>query len=345
VPADAPSVVPEEIPTTLLRARPIRNRRTWIRIAGLERALHALQPDIVHVHAEPWSLAAVQSVRAQGDAVVVHGVETIYDQGGGLEAGLRLRVARSVLRRAGGFMGWADIVVAAARASGLPADTPVGVASPIVPDPDLYASARANRAATRQSCGVTKETVLTFVGRLVPEKGLDWLRRSFDALPDDEPRRLWIIGDGPRRDSLDAWASVDARVSVLGRLDAARIATLMAASDRVLVPSLTTDRWEEQFGRVAVEGCLAGTPVIASASGALPEVLGPTGEIVPEHDVAALSAALAAARPREVDATASTAALAWATDRYAPEVVAQHLVDLWTEVRARRKPRTTGMGD
>ena len=57
----------------------------------------------------------------------------------------------------------------------------------------------------------------------------------------------------------------------------------------LLVPSLGTKRWKEQFGRVVAQGLAAGTPVIASDSGSLPEVLGGAGEIVSEGDADALA--------------------------------------------------------
>jgi glycosyltransferase involved in cell wall biosynthesis len=341
-----PNVLPPEVAATVLPSRQLRQRRTWTTIAGLGQALDDVQPDIVHVHGEPWSLSAVQAVRARKRSVVVHGAETFYGQGGMVEAQLRRRVARYVLARVGGFVGWAEIAVDAARAGGLPAAVPACIAPAIMPDVATYAAARARREATRRSYGVDGATVVTYVGRLVPEKGLDWLRRAFDDLPDGD-RRLWIIGDGPLREPLATWASTRDGIQLFGRRDAAGVADLLAASDRVVVPSLTTDRWEEQFGRVAVEACLAGTRAIVSTSGALPEVVGSVGDVVAENDTAALAAAIAGARPRELeesgsdgsgsDVSRSAAALDWATRHFHPDVVAGHLVELWSEVIARRE--------
>ena len=55
--------------------------------------------------------------------------------------------------------------------------------------------------------------------------------------------------------------------------------------DVVLVPSLTTRTWKEQFGRVAAQALAAGTPVVASDSGSLSEVVGDAGELAREGDV------------------------------------------------------------
>ena len=63
--------------------------------------------------------------------------------------------------------------------------------------------------------------------------------------------------------------------------------------DVVVVPSLETPSWVEQFGRVAVEAMASGVVVVASRSGSLPEVVGEAGVLVPPGDVGALADALA----------------------------------------------------
>jgi glycosyltransferase involved in cell wall biosynthesis len=50
--------------------------------------------------------------------------------------------------------------------------------------------------------------------------------------------------------------------------------------------------WIEQFGRVVVEGQASGVPVVASSSGALPDVVGEVGLLVPPADPVALRSAL-----------------------------------------------------
>jgi glycosyltransferase involved in cell wall biosynthesis len=61
-----------------------------------------------------------------------------------------------------------------------------------------------------------------------------------------------------------------------------------------VLPSLTRRNWKEQFGRVLVEAMACGVPVIGSDSGAIPEVIGEAGLIVPEGDIQALADALRA---------------------------------------------------
>jgi glycosyltransferase involved in cell wall biosynthesis len=70
------------------------------------------------------------------------------------------------------------------------------------------------------------------------------------------------------------------------------MATFWRAIDVLVVPSLTTRNWAEQFGRVVVEAMANDVPVIGSDSGAIPEVIGDAGLVVPEGDAEALAGAL-----------------------------------------------------
>ena len=54
--------------------------------------------------------------------------------------------------------------------------------------------------------------------------------------------------------------------------------------DVLAVPSVPMPGWLEQFGRVVVESQASGIPVVASASGALPDVVGEEGLLVPPGD-------------------------------------------------------------
>lgn len=127
--------------------------------------------------------------------------------------------------------------------------------------------------------------VLTVVGRFHPVKGhLDLLRAAPPGaavlfIGDDEPS---APEHGRRvRDE----ARMSGAVVLTGRDDAL---TLLAGSDVAVVPS-----GPEGFGLVAAEAMALGVPVVAYAAGALPEVLGDAGLLVPPGDVRALREAIA----------------------------------------------------
>lgn len=132
------------------------------------------------------------------------------------------------------------------------------------------------------------------VARLVPEKGVDVLIRAFAKL-DGEPR-LRIIGGGGEKDNLLSLAQslgVADRVTFLDQITSSEMPAQYRLIDALAVPSLTRPNWKEQFGpRATVEALASGVPVVGSDSGAIPDVLGDAGLIVPEGDVDALAHAL-----------------------------------------------------
>jgi glycosyltransferase involved in cell wall biosynthesis len=129
--------------------------------------------------------------------------------------------------------------------------------------------------------------------RLVDGKGLDVLLRAFAACLTRARMRLSIAGDGPDRETLQRLAvelGLDGMVAFPGLvLD---MPSFWHDCDIAVMPS---DRSVESFGMAAVEAMACSRPVVASANGALPELVDDTvGALVPPGDVPALAAALLA---------------------------------------------------
>ncbi len=171
-----------------------------------------------------------------------------------------------------------------------------------------------------------------YVGRLESHKGVTVLLEAVAELPDVE---LEIVGDGPERESIVSTIrdlAIADRVSVRGYASQSALPELYRSFDVVVVPSLETASWIEQFGRVAVEAMAAAVPVVASDSGSLPEVLGGAGLLVPPGNVAALAEALGRLR----DDRALRTRLAGASHRraatYSWSAVAGRQHDLYEEM-------------
>jgi glycosyltransferase involved in cell wall biosynthesis len=131
-----------------------------------------------------------------------------------------------------------------------------------------------------------------FVGRLIPHKGVDVL---LDAVAHDARMSVEIFGAGPESDRLAASAvrlGITDRVTFHGHVEEEAIPDTYRHFDVLAVPSVPMPGWLEQFGRVVVEAQASGIPVVASASGALPDVVGEEGLLVPPNDPQALHAAL-----------------------------------------------------
>jgi glycosyltransferase involved in cell wall biosynthesis len=132
-----------------------------------------------------------------------------------------------------------------------------------------------------------------YVGRLVEEKGLADLIAALALCPRDV--EVALVGSGTFESELKRQAGqlqVLDRVRFLGSQPPQRLPQVMSAFDVLALPSRTTDRWKEQFGRVIIEAHACGIPVIGSRSGAIADVVGQGGRVVPERDPAALANAI-----------------------------------------------------
>lgn len=123
-------------------------------------------------------------------------------------------------------------------------------------------------------------------GRLVWEKGhadvlraLAALHRGVVTLPDGSvarPRGL-IVGAGPEEGRLRRYAADLGLADVVefrGGIPYDAMPATHAAASCMVLGSLPIPFWEEQFGMVLAEAMAAGTPIVAAASGAIPEVVG-----------------------------------------------------------------------
>ncbi|HVS21492.1 MAG TPA: glycosyltransferase [Pyrinomonadaceae bacterium] len=133
-----------------------------------------------------------------------------------------------------------------------------------------------------------------FVGRMLPGKGLNILADALSKLA-SESWRLMIVGDGPEREgfgrALAASGLLD-RAEFAGAVGYESVSDFYRHMDILVVPTQTTKRIREQFGRVIVEAMSSGVPVIGSTCGAIPEVIDRAGLVVPEGDADALASAL-----------------------------------------------------
>ena len=152
-------------------------------------------------------------------------------------------------------------------------------------DPDLFSPPELPRSGE-------EPFTVGFAGRLVAEKGGAVLLDALAQLP--VAWRLRIAGDGPEKAALIAQAGRSGAADRLSfvALPSTEMPNYYRGLDALAIPSLTRPNWKEQFGRVIVEAMACGVPVVGSDSGAIPDVIGDAGRVVPEGDVTALSAAL-----------------------------------------------------
>ncbi|CAN5169310.1 glycosyltransferase family 4 protein [soil metagenome] len=156
---------------------------------------------------------------------------------------------------------------------------------PLGVDTETFRPDSAARAAILQQLGWADDgvPVIGYLGRFVPEKGIAMLLRVLDRLT--IPWRAVFLGGGPLEKMITSWSEKHSdRVRILTMVAHNEVPNYMSAFDVLTMPSQTTFRWAEQFGRAIVEAFAAGVPVIASDSGEIPNVLRGSGMILPESD-------------------------------------------------------------
>ena len=176
---------------------------------------------------------------------------------------------------------------------------------------------------------------LAFAGRLVPEKGVDWLLQAFARVAPDIPgAALQIIGDGPDRPRLEAITKklgLVEQIEFTGHLAREESQKLLEIAWVQAVPSL----WAEPFGLVAAEALARGTPVIASDAGGPAEIVdhGSTGWIVNTGcDVGLAEAILEALDSRERNQTMGRRGAKVAAERYDEGVWIERYIELYCEL-------------
>lgn len=135
------------------------------------------------------------------------------------------------------------------------------------------------------------------IGTLERRKNLPCLVRAFGELAGEQPELHLVLAgaDGDDRVAIDEArrslpASVARRVLLPGRVDDATKSWLLQRAEVLAYPSL-----DEGFGFPLLEAMAAGTPIVASTAGSIPEVAGDAALLVPADDVGALAQALAQA--------------------------------------------------
>lgn len=142
-----------------------------------------------------------------------------------------------------------------------------------------------------------------FVGRLVPEKGVDTLLGAWRELAGVLP--LKIVGDGSMRAEVELAASRSAGIEYLGRKPFAEVLDLLGRATMLVFPST----WYEGMPRTIIESFSRGTPVVASDLGTMSSMIahGQTGWLFPAGDSGALARAVRAALAAPLDPIRSRA--------------------------------------
>jgi len=237
----------------------------------------ARKPFVVKLTGDP----AFERARRRGE---VGGTVDEFQRGGGGLRGALYRLARDVeLRRAAHVLCPSAYLRALALSWGLDPD-----AVSVLPNPAPRVAELPPREELKRSFGLNGPT-LAFAGRLTAQKSLGV---ALEALARTDGVRLVIAGDGAERPALERRAAelgVGDRVRFLGPQPRERVMELFHAADATILSS----SWEN-FPHTVVEALAVGTPVLATATGGVGEVVtdGVNGMLIQPADPAALGDAV-----------------------------------------------------
>ena len=185
-----------------------------------------------------------------------------------------------------------------------------------------------DHARYRKTAEKEPRPTIAFLGRLRKYKGVDVLLDAFAELRTRLPdARLWIVGDGPYKATLERRAQrlgLQDHATFFGFVPSAEKVARLSAAHVAVCPSP-----KEGWGLTVVEANACGTAVVASRSPGLVDSVkdGETGILVPHGDARALAAAIERVlTDATLRASLETKGLAWSQtftwDRCADEAYA-----------------------
>lgn len=147
-----------------------------------------------------------------------------------------------------------------------------------------------DRIAIRSKLKIDDDTpIISYIGRITFEKGIHVLLKSLSMIKTYD----WVFMlDEFKSTKTSYHTQIKKLIKDFGLenkviyIDAKHleISKYMNAADLVIIPSISTEEWIEQYGRVAPEAMACGKLLIASDTGALPDLIGDSGILVKEND-------------------------------------------------------------
>jgi glycosyltransferase involved in cell wall biosynthesis len=293
----------------------------------IAQVLNDFQPDVVQVEEEVFSLSTFELAiwsRLTGKPLVIFGWENMDRP---------LPLPRHWIRQF--VLSTAKLIIAGNRdgANLLRQWGYTGLVE-IMPQMGVDTQLFAPNLDGRSPEGRNDEFQIGFLGRLVPEKGVDVIFAAVRQLQQQGLNcRIILCGSGSGEEALREEAQkqqVSDLISWRGGVPHHKAPEEISKFDVLLLPSRTGATWKEQFGHVLIEAMAMGVPVIGSSSGEIPNVIGRPDLVFPEGDAQKLAAILERMiREPEWRKEAGRYGMTRVYQHYTHERIAERLVSLW----------------
>ena len=315
-----------QVRTLTCLLRPSLRRHFYL---GLSTVAKKMRPDLIYAEEEPQAQAAYQAsriARRLGAKFIFFTWENIPQ----IYSGRKKIIEASLYRQSAGAISGNQAGREILEKNGY--RQPVAVIPQYGVDPDFFQPADGTKL--RQTLKVDRRFVIGYVGRLLPEKNIASLLKALTALPADTV--LILIGNGPEQATLENKCQelgLREQVKFMPAVNYDLMPQYFNLFQVLALPSITTARWKEQFGRVLIEAMACGVPVVGSDSGEIPQVIGPAGFIFPEGDIKELSQILMTLHAnRDLARQKSLAGLERVKSLFTNEKLAERLSSFFTSI-------------
>ncbi len=303
---------------------------------GIREDVKSGDYDLVASHFALFTFPVLRSIRKLPLVVHFHGpwaAESKAEGEKGLAVGTKWFIERNVYKKAERF-----IVLSNAFKKVLIENYKI--------DPDRIRIVRGGVQADRFDTGLSiKEAreqlgwaqdrpIILVVRRLARRMGLENLIAAVVRVKQQIPEvQLMIAGSGPLRAELEdriQAASLESHVKLLGFVPDELLPVAYRASDFSIVPTVSL----EGFGLITIESMAAGTPVLVTNVGGLPEVVSDLSEdmIIEDSEVKTLAAHMSSVLLGEIKLPDQHACQEYVRSRFDWPVIAQHVRTVYEEV-------------
>jgi glycosyltransferase involved in cell wall biosynthesis len=254
---------------------------------GLEKLVKQVQPDIFHIEEEHYSLVTFQAIRLAKKyniKCLFVSWQNIYKkypfpfswiEGYNLENADYAIAGSNEVRNVLVRKGFKD-----KRISGIPLGA------------DTMMFHKMESTELRSKLRLETFTI-GYLGRFVVEKGVMDLLKAVSRIK--SKINLLLVGNGELRNKVTIEGrrlGISEQIRIVDTIPSSHVPNYLNCMDCLVLPSRTTKKWKEQFGRVLIEAMACEVPVIGSDSGEIPNVIGDSGLIFREGDVGNLSSKL-----------------------------------------------------
>lgn len=294
-------------------------RTTWRRLRALRAELRSARPEVAISFMDTINMLTLLATRGLSIPVVIsertdpaqHPIGTL----------------RSWVRR--GIYPWADAIVVPSRGAARWVEASIhGSLLRVIPNPVHKRSAEASPKPPRQG------RLVVTLGRLIPEKQLDYLLRAFARCSPGHPEwSLEILGEGPDRVRLLALATT------LGIRDRVRLPGNVPDPESILRRAdlfVLTSRYEG-FPNSLLEAMASGLPAVSFDCPSGPNEIirqGVDGVLVPPQDLDALADSMARLMSDDAERKRLAARAVEVAERFGVERIMAMWEDVLREVRA-----------